>query len=352
MEWWFCIKWTSCQEHPELDFVQLFIQVLIVKILVSAILGGVFDAMLEQAMTCGCVQEGCPHCVKNTCESLSLVQLAVQGAVGCVILFLGVVGLAGMLYQYGIEGSDDDGGPERGPHGPSGDHHDARVSEDHTTTTDGFNAAFFGYLLITVRELLVGKAIGVFGITFAVESLGFLAGRKGHMKPPKADAAARAKWDAKVVNCLGVESDAPSAMWNKYIGADVEPEDLEDWAPTYDLTVFACGRAVYRESAAAPSEIPKWFRDEAFLDDGDASARAALEREKAHGTAHPSVKRGAKSKRRILLRGGAAPGTQPSPPPGAAKAGKPSQVHPEGMASGGFFEAPTGPADLEGGAAT
>lgn len=56
---------------------------------------GVYDAILEQAMTCACVQEGCPTAVKNGCELLSLVQLLIQLAGGILALLLGFFALMG-----------------------------------------------------------------------------------------------------------------------------------------------------------------------------------------------------------------------------------------------------------------
>jgi len=43
LEAWFCAVWSSCEEHPELNFVQLFVQVLLLKIAVSAILNGEWE---------------------------------------------------------------------------------------------------------------------------------------------------------------------------------------------------------------------------------------------------------------------------------------------------------------------
>jgi hypothetical protein len=50
------LLWTSCNDHSDDNFIVTFIDVLLLKIAVSATCNGLYDAALEQAMTCACVQ--------------------------------------------------------------------------------------------------------------------------------------------------------------------------------------------------------------------------------------------------------------------------------------------------------
>eukprot|EP00615_Pteridomonas_danica_P012061 CAMPEP_0114359918 /NCGR_PEP_ID=MMETSP0101-20121206/23400_1 /TAXON_ID=38822 ORGANISM="Pteridomonas danica, Strain PT" /NCGR_SAMPLE_ID=MMETSP0101 /ASSEMBLY_ACC=CAM_ASM_000211 /LENGTH=586 /DNA_ID=CAMNT_0001503747 /DNA_START=137 /DNA_END=1897 /DNA_ORIENTATION=- len=232
LEFWFCIYWTSCDEHPNMNFVEMFIKVLLLKIAISASLNGIYDAILEQAMTCACVQEGCPAGVKNGCEMLSLVQLIIQLGGGVLILALGALALAGDFRPYGIPGR-----------------------------SQGFeDVQFFNFVLITIRELFIGKCVGLFVVTVLIECLGFHFGRLGQMKPPKSDEEARLKWnDETMVGCCGVVKPPQNTLWNRFIGEDLEMEDLPDYAPTYDVDVYICGKIMYSERADNPGQIPKWF---------------------------------------------------------------------------------------------
>ena len=245
LEFWFCVFWTSCDEHPDKNFVELFIHVLLLKIGVSAVTNGIYDAILEQAMTCACVQEGCPAVVKSGCEMCSFMALLVQAAGGGVLIFLGGLALIGGLESFGVAGRAE------GLH-------------------DG---AFYGFLMVTIRELIIGKCVGLFVVTMLVECLGFFARRKAQMKPPKSDTKARAAWETKSVSIFGVEGPAPSYMWNRFIGKDIEVENLPDWAPTYDVQVFFFWKLAYEEKFMEPSKIPKWFVDPDFLPGG---AKASL----------------------------------------------------------------------------
>ena len=268
MEFWFCILWTSCDDHPELNFIELFIHVLLLKIGISAVANGIYDAILEQALTCACVQEGCPAPVKNGCELLSFMALLVQAGGGCLVIFLGATALIGGLHDgFGVQGR-------------------AEGLED---------PAFYGFVAITIRELMIGKFVGLFVVTVIIECLSFFGKRKAQMKPPPEDLAARSLWDKKSISIFGVEGPAPSELWNRFIGAEVEAADLPDFAPTYDLDVRIFCRVVYRERASTPHKIPKWFFDEGFVDDGAEATLLALDTQEATGKA---VKRGAKTQRR------------------------------------------------------
>ena len=237
MEFWFCALWTSCEEHPQYNFFELFLHVLLLKIAISASLNGLYDAILEMLLTCPCVQEGCPPIVKNLCETCSLVALLVQAAGGVIVIGLGAVALVGGLAAFGVPGQAED-------------------FED---------SEFYEYVLITIRELIIGKVVGLFVVTMLIESLAFFVGRKAQMKPSKSDTVARERWDKPQVSFFGIASPPPNELWNRFIGPDVEPEDLYDWAPTYDVDVHICCKKVYYEREDSPSSIPKWFRDEKFV---------------------------------------------------------------------------------------
>lgn len=205
MECWFCLFWTSCKDHSEKDFLTLFLQVLWVKILISAVGNGVYDAVLEQTFTCGCVQES-GDCLKNSCEKLSLVQFWIQLSAALVLLGFGLVWLV-----------------------------EVGNWADFATAT---------------REMVVGKLLGALVITMLIETLAFTLGRKAQMKPTKDEALK--KWNAP--------KNANAKLWNRFIGAHKTLEDLPAVAPTYDVAVKCCGMTLYRERADNKLAIPCCFR--------------------------------------------------------------------------------------------
>lgn len=208
MEAWFCKFWSSCDEHPEKDIISLFIQVLLLKIVVSAVVNGVYDAVMEQAFTCACVQVGCSDIVKNLCEKLSLVQFFIQLAIAVAASVFGAIFLI----------VDENGN-----------------WKDIGTAT---------------KEMITGKLIGLLGVTMALELVGFYFGRRSQMKPIAGDEAAMKKWDAS----------APSKLWNRFVGKDKTFDDLPAAAPTYDIDVKICGKVLYSERKDNPSAIPCCFK--------------------------------------------------------------------------------------------
>jgi hypothetical protein len=66
-----------------------------------------------------------------------------------------------------------------------------------------------------------GQAIGLFVITFLLETLGFFNARKAQTKPPKDDAAAVERWNAEgKPGCGGLmpAGNSPNLLWNKARG--------------------------------------------------------------------------------------------------------------------------------------
>jgi len=91
LECWFCaFRYESCYDHPEYNFIELFIYILLFKIAISATVNGLYDATLEFAMTCACVQTGVPLQLKVCCEALSYFQLLIQFGGGCFLLLTGI----------------------------------------------------------------------------------------------------------------------------------------------------------------------------------------------------------------------------------------------------------------------
>ena len=84
----------------------------------------------------------------------------------------------------------------------------------------------------------------------------------------------------------------------------VEFADLPDWAPTYDVDVYFFWKLAYSERADSPSHIPKWFRDEAFIDDQDddfSNVAAASSSTAVAATSGPSNQTTGKTSRRGSL---------------------------------------------------
>jgi hypothetical protein len=54
--------------------------------------------------------------------------------------------------------------------------------------SDGFDdPVFWHYVGVTIRELCIGKFVGLFVVTFLIECLGFHFGRKSQVFPPPVD---------------------------------------------------------------------------------------------------------------------------------------------------------------------
>lgn len=213
MEAWFCRFWTSCQDHPEKDFITLFIQVLLFKIIVSAVINGVYDAVMELAFTCACVQTHHTDFVKNLAEKLSYVQFVLQLAIALAGL---VAGFALIILRGSFVARD---------------------------------------LITATREMVVGKIVGLLVVTMLLEFVGFFAGRRAQMKPSGEEALR--KWDAPTRGCCGTDAPPPNQLWNKFIGPKNTFDDLPALAPTYDVNIWICGKAVYSERADNRAGIPR-----------------------------------------------------------------------------------------------
>jgi len=232
LETWFCNLWTSCEAHPNLNVVEFFVRVMVLKIAVSALVNGLYDAILEFAMTCPCVQTGVPDWYRASCEALSVVQLTLQLCGGALVLFAGLYYLATVSH--------------------------ARLGN-----------GFWWDVGICVRELFIGKAVGLFVVTLLIETLGFLFGRKRQMKPDPDEVARLEVWDAPSQAafpfCWGGEhlvGEPPSAVWNATIGPGKFFTDLPRLPPTYDVEARVGCYVVYRESASRPDAIPAWFKSD------------------------------------------------------------------------------------------
>lgn len=230
MEAWFCAL-----RRPEIcpgaqlnlnSIVWLWTHVIGYKIVFCAVSNGLYDVVLEQAMTCGCVQEGCPVCVRKGCEMLSVIQCLVQATFATALLFLGARKIV-------------------------------ELNEGQSMWR------LLGDIGISVRELLLGKFFGLFVVTLLVEVLGFFLGRRAQMKPEARDLEGRRVWDQRKRGyCCGLcpKRQKPSHLWDKFIGVELEYEDLPPYAPTYDVELRLCGRVLYAERADMPLGIPRCFR--------------------------------------------------------------------------------------------
>lgn len=192
------------------------------KIIVSAVCNGVYDALLEQALTCSCVQEHHSDCVRNTFEYLSNVQCCLHFCVGAFMLFCG--------FYFVVQGR--------------------------TNREEDLGTPF--YVLTAFREFVVGKITGLFVLTMLIELLGFYCSRKAQMKPDGQEALQ--KWDAPTKSCFGGEGPPPNKQWNKFIGPKKTFSDLPEFAPTYDRSVGICCFTFYSEKAGNPQRIPCCFR--------------------------------------------------------------------------------------------
>ena len=199
-------------------------QVLLLKIAISAITNGLYDAILECGMTCPCVQTGVPPRVRDCCEALSVVQLAVQLAGGIIVAFLGL--------KYLWE------------------------NEKESFTED---------ILTSIKELIIGKVIGLFVVTMLVETITFMFGRRAQMKPDRDEVERLAVWNApsapKFPFCYDkrFEGEPPCTMWNTFIGEKNHYIELPERAPTYDIDAkFFCW-VIYSETATDNNDIPRWF---------------------------------------------------------------------------------------------
>ena len=225
LECCFCIYWTSCDEHPELNFFQFFFEVLLLKIAISAVTNGLYDAVLEFGMTCACVQTGVPATLRDCCNALSSVQLAVQASGGVFVIFYGISTLW--------------------------------AKERETFAHD---------ISVSIRELVIGKCVGLFVVTMLVETLGFMFGRRRHMKPDRDEDERLKVWRAPSparfpFSLCGktYQGEPPAAMWDHFIGEDKHYIDLPERAPTYDVSATVLCWTLYRESASDPLSIPRWF---------------------------------------------------------------------------------------------
>jgi hypothetical protein len=108
-----------------------------------------------------------------------------------------------------------------------------------------------------VSFFLLPRCFSFTNVSGQNQCLGFTLGRAGQRKPPHPRSPAfdkapgkgaltkgcekREAWSAKTKSfCGGAETSSASMLWDRFIGESVEWEDLPDWAPTYDVDVYAC----------------------------------------------------------------------------------------------------------------
>lgn len=212
-EFWWCY-WTRPYICPgtSKSMIWMFLHVFIYKILACAVGNGVYDAILELAFTCACVQDGCPRIIKCWCECLSFVQFGLQFAVAFIVLMWGF----------------------------------------HTLSKTA--ASFLEmslYSAITIRELLIGKLLGGNAVCTLLELIFFCVGRRQQMKPFKCETMRRFAWDQpRPGRCRCCPQRAPpNRLWNRFIGEEAEFADLPNLAPCYDVDVVCCGHTFYSERA-------------------------------------------------------------------------------------------------------
>lgn len=96
LEMIFCVVFDYCSGSGESDFVSLFVQVIIWKILIGASLNGIYDALIEHFVTCGCFidrcSRGCIWCI----EFLSGVALLALMGFGLIVLLYAVTLVSNM----------------------------------------------------------------------------------------------------------------------------------------------------------------------------------------------------------------------------------------------------------------
>ena len=127
--------------------------------------------------------------------------LLIQAGGGILMIFFGAVALIGGLEEFGIPGR-----------------------------SDGFDGSFFGFLGVTIRELVIGKLVGLFVVTSLIEVFSFMTKRRSHVKPAKENIVAREKWNEPKVTLCGLRKNAPCSLWDRFIGADNEMEHLPSLA--------------------------------------------------------------------------------------------------------------------------
>lgn len=230
LEFVFCACWRpDICPGAGLNFVELWLKFLVWKTLISAVTNGLYDFLLEQTMLCACVQDGCPRIVKCCCKGVGYMQLLIHYCVG--LCFLGTSFLL------------------------LGSKHDNFKSDRWT-----------GDLLITIRELIVGKILADIAVITLIESISFAIFRSSQMKPDTSNAKSNYKWnEPKCGGCCNPRSH----LWNKFIGSEVDFDCLPKLAPTYDVDVtpiLCCeSLTIYSEREAKPNAIPWFFRQGGHL---------------------------------------------------------------------------------------
>lgn len=176
----------------------------ILSVLVGGIVQGLYDFLLKSFANCLCVQR-CPRVIVWLVEALGYLGLCAQFAFG--LMFFG--GGLGLLVS--AAGTDALGG-----------------------ATWRFGASKAQAWLLT--SVLVG-------------TVSFWLARRKQMKPTTAEA--QAQWNKRPESsCFGClpampGAKAPSFLWTKFIGPEVEFSSLPSAAPTYEIKLcgMACGAA-------------------------------------------------------------------------------------------------------------
>jgi hypothetical protein len=218
VELWYCniVRPDLCPGSGK-SMIWMFFNVYIYKTIICGIGSGLYDASLEQALTCGCVQDGCPRIIRRCCFLLSYFECLLQFVVATIIII--------EAFKFLLHIHAD-------------------------------NGEFTLDVLITIKELLIGKLFGANVVAFLVEGLAFLLTRRAQMKPPVLNVEARKAWDEPRPPICGLSfmppRERPSMLWNRFIGDDHEYADLPEKAPSYEIQVKCCRRVVYSEQGDAP----------------------------------------------------------------------------------------------------
>lgn len=197
LEMIFCVHFESCADENQ-DFVSLFLnvsadvviattqspwlppsllppppfkQVIVWKILIGASMNGIYDALIENLVTCSCLIDRCSRGCFWCLECISGVAI------------LGLIGFAVLVLLSGI----------------------TLISTMKSESPAGH------IMMMAVKELMIGKIVGLGVVTSSLDVVGFLVGRAAQMKPDPNDLGARKKWDEP--HCFGPKK---SMMWYEF----------------------------------------------------------------------------------------------------------------------------------------
>ena len=92
----FCVVFESCSGDEEKNFVSLFVEVIIWKILIGASMNGIYDALMENFVTCGCFVDRCSRGCIWCLEFISGIALLALVGVGLIVLLFGVTLVSAM----------------------------------------------------------------------------------------------------------------------------------------------------------------------------------------------------------------------------------------------------------------